>query len=125
MYLRYHLVCVMQEEKSKSQKKREAQALQMLGEQLTQLSKQQLAKIPLPEELMQVILQEKSIKTHGAKKRYRQFIGRMMRDIDDVKPIQAAYENMIKSTNIDTQKFHLVELWRKRLMSGDEQTLTE
>lgn len=87
----------MNEEKSKSQLKREAKALQQLGANLTQLSLKQLDQIPLPEQLLEAILQVKKIKSHSAKKRDIQFIGRILRNIENVAPIQIAYDRIVKS----------------------------
>ena len=74
---------------SKSQRKREALALQELGETLVTLKPAQLDKIPLPEELREAVLAARQINQHGARKRQLQYIGRLMREIDP-EPIRAA-----------------------------------
>ena len=115
----------MEEDKSKSQLKREAEALQKLGVALTKLSAQQLAKIPMPNELHDAVLQAKTIKSHSAMRRHAQYIGRIMRDIDDISPIQTAYDNLQQGLSSDRAQFHLIEKWRERLLNGGNDALTE
>lgn len=75
---------------SKSQRKREATALQDLGEQLVKLTPTQLRRIPLPEELLEAVRMAQSISQRGGRKRQLQFIGKLMRQIDDPEPIRSA-----------------------------------
>jgi ribosome-associated protein len=118
---------MMIEAKSKTQKKREAESLQKLGQQLSKLNLEQLAKMPLPDRLMQALFEEKTIKSHGAKRRHLQLIGQIMCDIDieETQAIQDAYENIVKGQTANAQQFHLAEQWRMRLMSEGNSALTE
>ena len=74
---------------SKSQRKRDALALQELGETLVTLKPTQLDKMPLPEELREAVLAARQMNQRGARKRQLQYIGRLMRQIDP-EPIRAA-----------------------------------
>jgi ribosome-associated protein len=74
---------------SKSQRKREALALQDLGATLVTLKPAQLDKIPLPEELREAVLAARQMTQRGARKRQLQYIGRLMREIDP-EPIHVA-----------------------------------
>ena len=74
---------------SKSQRKREALALQELGETLVTLKPAQLDKIPLTEELRVAVLAARQMTQRGARKRQLQYIGRLMREIDP-EPIRVA-----------------------------------
>ena len=74
---------------SKSQRKREALALQELGETLVDLKPAQLGKMPLPEELREAVLAARQMTQRGARKRQLQYIGRLMREIDP-EPIRVA-----------------------------------
>ena len=68
---------------SKTQRKREADALQEMGERLTAYRNQQLQKLDLPEKLLNAIEDYQRLpNSHGAKRRQLQFIGRVMRDCD-------------------------------------------
>ena len=68
---------------SKSQRKREATALQDLGEQLMKLTATQLSRIPLPEDLLAAVRLAQSISQRGGRKRQLQYIGKLMRRLDD------------------------------------------
>lgn len=114
----------MEEPKSKSQKKREAHALQQLGLELTQLSAEQLKQFELPDLLVQAIDEAKSINSNSAKRRHAQFIGRIMRDID-VEPIQEQLDKIKQGSAKSNAQFHLAERWRERLISEGKEALTE
>ena len=68
---------------SKSQRKREAAALQDLGEQLVKLTPAQLHRIPLPEELLATVRLTQTIAQRGGRKRQMQYIGKLMRQLDE------------------------------------------
>ena len=68
--------------KSKTEKKREAEALQKLGEKLVKLSNQQFKDIDMPEEVREAVELARTLKSHGARRRQMQYIGNLMRKID-------------------------------------------
>ena len=67
---------------SKSQRKRDAQALQTLGVQLVALSAARLAQLELPEALYEAVLAAQRMRSHGARTRQRQYIGTLMRQLE-------------------------------------------
>ena len=67
---------------SKSALKREYIALQKLGEELITLKESDLDALPLDESLREAILEARQIKAHGALRRQKQYIGKLMRHID-------------------------------------------
>jgi ribosome-associated protein len=71
-----------QERPSRSARKREAESLQRLGERLLGLKPQQLKRFDLPPELLEAILETQRLRSRAAHARARQYIGRLMRDID-------------------------------------------
>lgn len=73
---------------SKSQKKREMDALQGLGKELVELPADTLKTLPLPDDLREAIKEYRRLKAHGAIRRQLQFIGRIMRHVDP-EPIEA------------------------------------
>jgi len=79
--------------KSKTQKKKEATALQMLGERLVKLPAKQLEKIELPKDVYDAVRFAKTIRKYGALKRHMQYIGTLMRKIDST-PVQEALYNI-------------------------------
>ncbi len=109
---------------SKSQLKREAHSLTELGKRLVQLDKGSLAKIPLPDNLLDAINSAKNIRQHGALKRQLQYIGKLMRKTDP-EPIQAAYEAATHHYRADTQQLHEIENWRDRLLAEGDSALGE
>lgn len=115
----------MEEEKSKSQAKRDAKALQDLGSNLSQLSLSQLAQMPLPQTLLAAIIQIKKINSHSAKKRHMKFMGQLLRGLKNITPIQNAYDKILQGAELNTAHFHLMEKWRSRLLSDDKEALTE
>jgi ribosome-associated protein len=83
---------------SKSARKREAHALQKLGEELVRLRAQELDLLPLPENLRDAIDEAQRITSRGALSRQRQYIGKLMRDID-VEPVLAALARLTEQRN--------------------------
>jgi ribosomal 50S subunit-associated protein YjgA (DUF615 family) len=67
---------------SKSQRKRDAHALQTLGIQLIALSVAQLARLELPEALHEAVLAAQRMRSHGARTRQMQYIGKLMRQLE-------------------------------------------
>ncbi len=114
----------MDEEKSKSQKKRDADALQKIGIKLIDLSISKLDALPLPANLRQAIIAAKSIKSHGAIRRQAQLIGKLMR-ASDSEAILNAYEAILAEESAQTFAFHEIEQWRDRLILGGKEALTE
>ncbi|HRD70793.1 MAG: ribosome biogenesis factor YjgA [Legionella sp.] len=114
----------MDEEVSKSQKKRDAEALKKVGVKFIDLSMAKLNLLPLPDNLRKAIVDAKAIKSNGAKRRQAQLIGKLMRAAD-FEAILAAYDNILEEDSAVTANFHEVEIWRERLISNDKEALTE
>lgn len=106
---------------SKSQKKRDMHELQAVGEQLIALSPDSLKRIELPENLLSAVLQAKDIPVskHTARKRQRQYVGRLMRDVD-VAPIIEQLNALKAPSRKQTALLHLAEQWRERLLRDDD-----
>ena len=67
---------------SKTQRKRDAHALQALGVQLVALSAAQLARLDLPETLHEAVVAAQRMRSHGARTRQMQSIGKLMRQLE-------------------------------------------
>ena len=111
------------DEISKSQKKRDAEALKKIGVELVGLSMGKLDELPLSDPLRRAILDAKLLKSHGAVKRQAQLIGKLMRSAD-FDAIIAAYAHLKAEDSSQTANFHAVEDWRERLMGGGKEALT-
>ncbi len=103
---------------SKSEIKRQMIALQKLGEELIGLSKDQLDKLHLPENLREAVDQAKRITAHGGLRRQMQYIGRLMRIID-AQPVAAQLEQWRSRHSDENAAFHRMEHWRDRLIEND------
>jgi ribosome-associated protein len=115
---------MLEEPKSKSQKKRDADALQKLGVKLIALNMEKLHALPLSENLRQALIDAKSIKSHGALRRQVQLIGKLMRTVNS-EAILDAYNAMLAEDKAQTATFHGLEQWRTRLLNEGKVALTE
>jgi ribosome-associated protein len=113
---------VDQEIVSKTRRKREMHELQALGVALARLSDSQLEIIEIPEKLLAAVLEAKRIKSHEAKRRQMQYIGRLMRELDPA-PIRARLAELEGSSAQATARHRRLEAWRSRLL-GDDEALT-
>lgn len=105
---------------SKSRFKREAEALQELGEELVKLTPVQLAKVPLDDALLASIqLAQRLANKREAKRRQLQYIGKLMRS-RDAEPIIRALDR-IKQRSVEANaRFARLERLRDRLVAeGD------
>jgi ribosome-associated protein len=107
------------EKLSKTKKKKAAENLQKMGEDLVALDEAQLEALDLPPDLKAAIGETRSFKSHGARRRQLQFIGRLMRNYD-TGIIQQALQKMAAADEEKRRRFKIVERWRDELASGDE-----
>jgi ribosome-associated protein len=107
---------------SRSARKREVEALQKMGERLLQLTPAQRARIPLPDELERAVNEALKIKSHGALRRQRQYIGRLMREVD-VEPIRLALATLDRQHGGEVRAHQRLEQWRDRLLAEGESAL--
>lgn len=114
----------MDELKSKSQKKRDAEALKKIGVELIDLSLSKLDLLPLSDNLKRAIIEAKALKSHGAVKRQAQLIGKLMRAAE-YDAIIEAYSELQAEDSSQTARFHAVEHWRSRLIEEGKDALTE
>jgi ribosome-associated protein len=114
----------MQEEVvSKTRRKQEMHELQALGAALVELSEPQLRDFPLPPDLREAVLAAKHIRSHEAKRRQLQYLGRLMREIDAA-PIRERLAALEGGSAQATARHRRLEAWRERLVA-DDQALTE
>ena len=108
---------------SKTKIKKQMHGLQDLGEELVELSKDQLAKLDLPETLFLAIREMSRINKFGARRRQMQYIGKLMRDVD-IEPINAKLDAWKGISQPHIGYMHQVERWREQLLTNDT-ALTE
>ena len=109
---------------SKSQQKRDMEALKKLGWRLLDFSDDALRQLALPEPLLDAIRTAQRIKSHSARKRQMQFIGKLMRVID-VTPVKKAIDAADHHHSSQTREFHLVEDLREKLLAEGDSALPE
>lgn len=56
--------------------------MQKLGEELIGLKQRDLSSLSLDESLLEAVMEARRIKAHGALRRQKQYIGKLMRHID-------------------------------------------
>ncbi len=108
---------------SKTKQKEVMHELRDLGAELVELSISQLKRIDLPENLLAAVRDCQKITAHGARRRQMQYIGKLMRGVDD-EPIRAGLALLRGESTAEIARIHRLERFRVRLME-DETTLTE
>ena len=109
---------------SKSARKREYLSLQSLGEQLIDLSGEQLASISLDGQLLEAVQTAKGMKSQGALRRQKQLIGKLMREVDP-QPIRVALDAFGCHDMQAKGVFRDAERWRDRILVEDTAALSD
>ncbi len=109
---------------SKTARKREQQALQDLGEHLIPLKSSELDAIGLHEDLLQAVRAATRVKSHGALRRQKQLIGKLMRQAD-ADLVRARIDASGARDRAEKQMFAKAEKWRDKLLTGGSQELQE
>ena len=109
---------------SKTARKREQQALQDLGEHLIPLKNSELDAIGLSEGLLQAVRAATRMKSHGALKRQKQLIGKLMRQAD-ADLVRARLDTLGARDRAEKQMFANAEKWRDKLLAGGSRQLQE
>ena len=113
---------MFEDEKSKSQVKRELLELKALGKTLIALPLKDLNKLDLPERVYDAVVKAQSM-SHGALKREMGFIARLIDDEDH----EQIVVNVAKIKQVhqgEMKQFHQLEQWRDDLLVGDANIVT-
>ncbi len=108
---------------SKTKQKEVMHELRDLGAELVELSVGQLKRINLPENVFDAVRECQKITAHGARRRQIQYLGKLMRSVDD-EPIRAGLALLRGESSAETARLHRLERLRVRLLE-DEAVLTE
>ena len=107
---------------SKSEIKRDAEVLKKLGVELVNLSKNEIAQIPLDEDLLYAIELAQKIKKEGYRRQI-QYIGKLLRS-RDIEPITLALDKLKNRHNQQVALFHRLEILRDELIeTGDAESI--
>ena len=101
---------------SKSARKKEQLELQQLGERLLELTPEELRALPIEERLLDAVLAATKIRAHGALRRQKQLIGKLMRSCDP-EPIRRALDARGAEDRRAKRVFADAERWRDRIAS--------
>lgn len=101
---------------SKTKLKAEADALQALGVRLCELPKDKLEKLNLPDALYTAVVESKKITANGATRRHKQYLGKLMREIDTAE-IEEQLSRWEGKNSAENAYFHGLERWRDRLIN--------
>jgi len=108
---------------SKTKQKEAMHELRDLGAELVELSVGQLKRINVPENIFDAVRECQKITAHGARRRQIQYLGKLMRSVDD-EPIRAGLALLRGESSAETARLHRLERLRVRLLE-DEAVLTE
>jgi len=111
----------LQDEKSRSQVKRDIRALKELGIHLAGLSKGQLQKVPLSEETRAAVLAAQEMARNALSRHYR-YLSSLLAE-EDVAAIRTALTGERQRHVKEVANLHEAERLRDELLSGDERQL--
>ena len=106
---------------SKTRRKEASHDLQNLGAALLEMKDEHVAGLGLAEPLLDAIRAHRKIKSHEARRRQMQLIGKLMRSAD-VEPVRHAVAEMQLGRARDSLALHRAERWRAELLAADEAT---
>jgi ribosome-associated protein len=107
---------------SKSELKRQSNELQKLGEQLVDAPRDRVKRVPMPDDVRDVILETQTITNHEGRRRALQFVGKKMRTLDEeeVAAIQRAIDSWKGASKSETAALHALERRREKLLADDK-----
>ncbi|MFZ4650179.1 MAG: ribosome biogenesis factor YjgA [Rubrivivax sp.] len=104
---------------SKTQRKKESADLQTLGAELVALPDGAFAALPVSEALREAMVEYRRTRSHEGRRRQMQYIGRLMRGVDDA-PLREAVAQARLGGARDALQLHQAEAWRAQLLAGDD-----
>ena len=110
------------ERPSKSELKRQMNALQELGEALVAEPRDRVKRVPMPEDVRDAIPECQTITNHEGRRRQMQFVGKKMRTLDEaeVALIQKTIDGWKGASKADTAAMHALERRREKLLADDK-----
>lgn len=114
----------MNSKPSKSARKREAQAVQALGERLLGMSDADLSRMPLDDELRVLVNDTRALRSNSALRRQRLYLAKVLRNTD-LDALHAAVAALERQDGTARRLFHDAERWRDRLLQEGGPALAE
>lgn len=109
---------------NKTQIKRECDHLLDMGDVILSLKLEEIDSLELPSDLEQAIHTALKIKSRSGLKRQRQYIGKLLRNIDS-EAIELQLKKIQHRHDTNTAQFKRLERWRDDLIANDKKTLDE
>jgi ribosome-associated protein len=109
------------ERPSKTRRKEASHDLQTLGAALLEMQDERVAGLGLGETLVDAIRAHRKMRSHEARRRQMQLIGKLMRSAD-VEPARQAVAEMQLGRARDSLALHRAERWRAELIAADDAT---
>ena len=109
------------ERPSKTRRKEASHDLQTLGAALLEMQDERVPGLGLGETLVDAIRAHRKMRSHEARRRQMQLIGKLMRSAD-VEPARQAIAEMQLGHARDSLALHRAERWRAELIAADDAT---
>ena len=112
---------------SRSQQRREALEVLELAERLLALGERELAAVPMPDALRDLVHDSRRITAQIARKRQLQFLAKNMRREDDdvIDAIRRTLQRDRDDARREAARLHRLEAWRERLLEEGDEALAE
>lgn len=112
---------------SRSQRKREAESILQLAEQLVALTAQQLGRLQLAEALLDSVRETQRITSHIAHKRQLHYLAKQLRREDEtvLETLRQQLQHDRSDARRETARLHQLEYWRQRLLDEGDTALGE
>jgi len=114
------------ERPSKTELKRQSDALQDLGTELVNAPRDRVKRMQMPDDVKDVILETQNIKDHEGRRRALQFVGKKMRSLDEeeLAVIRRTIAGWTGASKADTAALHALERRRDKLLADDKALTT-
>jgi len=107
---------------SKSQRKRDALAVQDLGRRLVELAPATLGRLGLSERLTAAVEETRKVTSHSARRRQLRWLAKVIAS-EDSEGVQRLLQTMDIEHDADNRRFHALERWRERLLEEADAAL--
>jgi ribosome-associated protein len=106
---------------SKTDLKREMDALQDLGKDLLGLRADLFKRLQLPDQLADALAEARRITNFEGKRRQMQYVGKLMRKLDEaqITAVRSALDEQHNGSAAEKMALHAAEQWRDRLIAEE------
>jgi len=109
---------------SKTQRKKNCDDILHLGEKLIALNRDELSHMHMEDSLRQAIEEAHRMKSHGALKRQKHYIAKIMRSMDN-EALNTQLQRILHKHDIHSAAFKRMEKWRERMIDEGDPAINE